>query len=117
VKSHIKREIFLSYKRKFEMNIKQLNLQKLQLLLAVTMFAPFTAFAGTTGAEFLTLYTWILGIATGYAGRAISIAAVIIGALFSLGKGSPMPILAGIGFAVFLAYLPGVVNGILTATI
>lgn len=99
------------------MKIKQLHQQKLQLLLAVSMLAPISAFAGTTGTEFLALYNWILGIATGYAARAISIAAVVIGALMSLGKGSPMPILAGIGFAVFLAYLPGVVNGLLTATI
>jgi hypothetical protein len=42
---------------------------------------------------------------------------VVIGALLSLGKGSPMPILSGVGFAVFLAYLPGVINGLLTATI
>lgn len=99
------------------MNIKQLHQQKLQLLLTVAMLAPISAFAGTTGTEFLALYNWIMGIATGYAARAISIAAVVIGALMSLGKGSPMPILAGIGFAVFLAYLPGVVNGLLTATI
>jgi conjugal transfer pilus assembly protein TraA len=99
------------------MKIKQLHQQKLQLLLAVAMLAPLSAFAGTTGTEFQALYNWILGIATGYAARAISIAAVVIGALMSLGKGSPMPILAGIGFAVFLAYLPGVVNGLLTATI
>ncbi|MFA6120811.1 MAG: TraA family conjugative transfer protein [Sideroxydans sp.] len=99
------------------MKIKQLHQQKLQLLLAVSMLAPISAFAGTTGTEFLALYNWIMGIATGYAARAISIAAVVIGALMSLGKGSPMPILAGIGFAVFLAYLPGVVNGLLTATI
>lgn len=95
------------------MNTKKLN----QLLLAVAMLVPFAAFAGTTGAEFQALYNWVLGIATGYAARAISIAAVVIGALMSLGKGSPMPILAGIGFAVFLSYLPGVINGLLTATI
>ncbi|MDP2761333.1 MAG: TraA family conjugative transfer protein [Sideroxyarcus sp.] len=99
------------------MNTKKLHQQKLQLLLAVAMLAPISAFAGTTGAEFLALYTWVLGIATGYAARAIAIAAIVVGALMSLGRGSPMPILSGIGFAVFLAYLPGVVNGLLTATI
>jgi conjugal transfer pilus assembly protein TraA len=98
-----------------KMNSKKQNLQ--QIVLAVAMLAPFAAFAGTTGAEFQALYTWVMDIATGYAARAISIAAVVIGALLSLGKGSPMPILSGVGFAVFLAYLPGVVNGLLTATI
>lgn len=90
---------------------------KKQLLLALALLIPLSAFAGTTGAEFQALYTWILGIAQGYAARAIAIAAIVIGALLSLGRGSPMPILSGIGFAVFLAYLPGVVNGLLTATI
>jgi len=90
---------------------------KKQILLALTLLVPLTAFAGTTGAEFQALYTWVLGIATGYAARAISIAAIVVGALMSLGRGSPMPILSGIGFAVFLAYLPGVVNGVLSATI
>jgi len=90
---------------------------KKQLLLALMMLVPLSAFAGTTGAEFQALYTWVLGIASGYAARAISIAAIVVGALMSLGRGSPMPILSGIGFAVFLAYLPGVVNGLLTATI
>ena len=91
--------------------------RKKQLLLALALLVPLSAFAGTTGAEFQALYTWVLGIATGYAARAIGIAAIVIGALMSLGRGSPMPILSGIGFAVFLAYLPGVVNGLLTATI
>lgn len=91
--------------------------RKKQLLLALALLVPLSAFAGTTGAEFQALYTWVLGIATGYAARAIAIAAIVIGALMSLGRGNPMPILSGIGFAVFLAYLPGVVNGLLTATI
>ncbi|MGZ8257015.1 MAG: TraA family conjugative transfer protein [Gallionella sp.] len=93
------------------------NLSVNQWSMVAVMVAPTSAFAGTTGAEFLNLYTWIMGIAGGYAARAISIAAIVIGALMSLGKGSPMPILAGIGFAVFLAYLPAVVNGVLSATI
>ncbi|NCN88127.1 MAG: conjugal transfer protein TraB [Gallionella sp.] len=91
--------------------------RKKQLLLALALLVPLSAFAGTTGAEFQALYTWVLGIATGYAARAIAIAAIVIGALMSLGRGNPMPILSGIGFAVFLAYLPGVINGLLTATI
>lgn len=96
------------------MKSKQL---KNQILLALALLVPLSAFAGTTGAEFQALYNWVLGIAQGYAARAISIAAIVIGALLSLGRGSPMPILTGVGFAVFLAYLPGVVNGLLTATI
>jgi conjugal transfer pilus assembly protein TraA len=101
--------------KEVSMNSKSMSIRQWAFL--AVMLAPVSAFAGTTGAEFLNLYTWIMGIASGYAARAISIAAIVIGALMSLGKGSPMPILAGIGFAVFLAYLPAVVNGVLSATI
>ena len=99
------------------MKSQQLKKQLLLALIMLIMLVPLSSYAGTTGVEFKALYTWILGIATGYAARAISIAAIVVGALMSLGRGSPMPILSGIGFAVFLAYLPGVVNGLLTATI
>ncbi len=85
--------------------------------LLAMLVVPTFAFAGTTGAEFLTFYTWITGIVRGYFGRAISIAAVAIGALMSVAQSNPLPILVGIGFAVFLSYGPVVVNGILSATI
>ncbi len=94
---------------------KYLDLRILALFAMMGM--PTFAFAGTTGAEFLTFYTWLLGIVNGYFGRAISIAAVAMGALISVAKSNPLPILVGIGFAVFLSYGPVVVNGILSATI
>lgn len=86
-------------------------------MLAVMLGMPMAAQAGTTGAEFQTFYTWILGIVQGYFGRAVAIAAVAMGAIISVAKGNPIPILVGIGFAVFLSYGPTVINGILTATI
>ena len=97
------------------MKAKAIDLRILALLGA--MFLPTFAVAGTTGTEFLTLYTWINGVATGYAGRAIAIAAVVIGALLSVAKGNPIPILVGVGFAIFLQYTPTIVSGIMTATI
>lgn len=81
------------------------------------MFVPAVVTAGTTGTEFLALYTWVNGIVTGYGGRLIAIAAVAIGGIMSMIKANPMPILAGIGFAIFLNYTPTIINGILTATI
>ena len=87
------------------------------LALFGAMFLPAMAIAGTTGTEFLALYTWVNGVATGYGGRVIAIASVIIGALLSVAKGNPIPILVGIGFAIFLSYTPTIINGILTATI
>lgn len=97
------------------MNAKVIDFRILALLGA--MFLPAFAVAGTTGQEFLALYTWVNGVATGYGGRVIAIASVIVGALLSVAKGNPIPILVGIGFAIFLSYTPTIINGILTATI
>ena len=85
--------------------------------LLAAMFVPILATAGTTGTEFLALYTWVNGVATGYGGRLISIAAFLVGAMMSVAKGNPIPLLVGIAFAIFMQYIPTIINGILTATI
>lgn len=76
-----------------------------------------TAFAGTSGTEFQNLYTWINDVVTGYFGRAVSVAAVGVGAIMSIARVNPIPILAGIGFAIFLQYTPTIITGILSATV
>ena len=86
-------------------------------ILCALLGIPSFAFAGTTGTEFMALYTWINGVVTGYLGRAIAMASVAIGALMSVARTNPIPILAGIGFAIFLQYTPTIITGILTATI
>lgn len=73
--------------------------------------------AGTTGTEFQSLYTWLTGLVQGYFGKAAAVAAIGLGALFSLARLNPIAILSGIGFAVFLQYAPTIASGILTATI
>ena len=73
--------------------------------------------AATTGTEFQSLFTWLLGEVQGYGGQSIAIAAVGIGAILSIAKVNPIPILGGIGFAVFLEYVPTIITGILSATI
>lgn len=75
------------------------------------------ALAGTTGTEFQSLYTWLTGLVQGYFGKAAAVAAIGLGALFSLARLNPIAILSGIGFAVFLQYAPTIASGILTATI
>ena len=75
------------------------------------------AVAATTGTEFQSLFTWLLGEVQGYGGQSIAIAAVGIGAILSIAKVNPIPILGGIGFAVFLEYVPTIITGILSATI
>ena len=97
------------------MRSKKLDVRFLIVLAALLL--PTFAFAGTTGTEFMAFYTWINGVATGYGGRAISIGAVIIGALLSMAKNNPIPILSGVGFAIFLQYAPTIITGVLSATI
>ena len=75
------------------------------------------ASAGTTGTEFQSLYNWINNVVTGYFGRAVAVAAVGIGAILSIARVNPIPILAGVGFAIFLQYTPTIITGILTAQV
>jgi hypothetical protein len=46
---------------------------------------------GTTGTEFQSLYTWLTGMVQGYFGKAAAVAAIGLGALFSLARLNPMP--------------------------
>lgn len=90
---------------------------KVLVLAVLTLGLLGSAYAGTTGSEFQALYTWLNGVVTGYGGKAAAMASVGIGALFSIGRSSPIPILGGVGFAIFLQYVPTIVTGILTATV
>lgn len=90
----------------------------IQAVLALVLLGAATgALAGTTGTEFQSLYTWLTGLVQGYFGKAAAVAAIGLGALFSLARLNPIAILSGIGFAVFLQYAPTIASGILTATI
>lgn len=87
------------------------------VLTLLLLTAATGALAGTTGTEFQSLYTWLTGMVQGYFGKAAAVAAIGLGALFSLARLNPMAILSGIGFAVFLQYAPTIASGILTATV
>ena len=76
-----------------------------------------SALAGTTGTEFQALYTWVNDVVTGYFGRAVAVAAVGLGAILSIARVNPVPILSGAGFAIFLQYTPTIITGILTTTV
>ena len=76
-----------------------------------------SAFAGTTGTEFQTMYTTLLNWATGYLGKAIAVAAFILGAGIGVARSSPIPALAGVVFALFMVYVPTIIDSIMTATI
>lgn len=93
--------------------------RKTQIVIAAVALSLMagSAFAGQTGTEFQTLYDWINKVVTGYFGKAVAVAAVGIGAILSIARVNPIPILSGVGFAIFLQYTPTIITGILTATI
>lgn len=76
-----------------------------------------SAIAGTTGTEFQTIYTTLLNWASGFLGKSIAIAAFILGAGVGLARSSPIPALVGIVFALFMVYVPTIIDGIMTAVI
>ena len=73
--------------------------------------------AGTTGAEFATMYTTLLNWVNGYLGKSIAIAAFILGAGIGIARSSPIPALVGVVFALFMVYVPNIIDTIMTAVI
>lgn len=90
--------------------------QKAGLVTASATVAT-SAFAGTSGTEFLGLYNLIKGWSEGYLGRVLSIAAFLTGAIVGFAKSTAMPALIGIIFAVLFAIGPGIIDGIASAVI
>ena len=87
------------------------------VLVLLTLVAVSPAFAGTTGTEFQTMYTTLVNWATGFLGKSIAIAAFILGAGIGIARSSPIPALAGIVFALFMVYVPTIIDSIMTAVI
>lgn len=73
--------------------------------------------AGTTGTEFQTIYATLLNWATGFLGKSIAIAAFILGAGIGVARSSPIPALVGVVFALFMVYVPTIIDSIMTAVI
>jgi conjugal transfer pilus assembly protein TraA len=84
---------------------------------ALLLLGAGCAYAGTTGTEFQTMYTTLLNWITGYLGKAIAIAAFILGAGIGVARSSPIPALVGVVFALFMVYVPSIIDGIMTAVI
>jgi conjugal transfer pilus assembly protein TraA len=87
------------------------------LCLFVVLLATPAAHAGTTGTEFQSMYSTLLNWATGYLGKAIAVAAFILGAGIGVARSSPIPALVGVVFALFMVYVPNIIDSIMTATI
>lgn len=83
----------------------------------VLTFAAGSALAGTTGTEFQTMYTTLLNWVNGFLGKSIAIAAFILGAGVGIARSSPIPALVGIVFALFMVYVPTIIDSIMTAVV
>ena len=83
----------------------------------VLLLAAGSALAGTTGSDFQSLYTTLLNWVSGYLGKSIAIAAFIVGAGIGIARSSPIPALVGVVFALFMIYVPNIIDGIMTAVI
>jgi conjugal transfer pilus assembly protein TraA len=91
---------------------------KKQLLVGALILAVgFGAVAGTTGVEFLALYNLVIGWATGYLGKVVALAFLLVGAFAGLVRGSLLGAISGVGMALVMAIGPGIIDGIVTATI
>ena len=75
------------------------------------------AVSGTTGTSFSALYTFFKDLVLGFGGKAILIAAVALGGIISIARVNPVPVLTGVGFAIFMQFTPGIIEVIMTATI
>ncbi len=81
------------------------------------LLATPAAYAGTTGTEFQSMYSTLLNWATGYLGKAIAVAAFILGAGIGVARSSPIPALVGVVFALFMVYVPNIIDSLMTAPI
>lgn len=94
-----------------------LSKKKLAAIGAMMMLVGVPVMAATTGTEFQGLYDMLVGWATGYLGKALAVGAFIVGAVIGFSKGTAMPALVGLVFAIVLGIGPGVIDGMLTALI
>ena len=93
------------------------NTRNTVALALVLSLAAGSVLAGTTGTEFQTMYSTLLGWINGFLGKSIAIAAFIIGAGVGIARSSPIPALIGVVFALFMVYVPNIIDSIMTAVI
>lgn len=86
------------------------------VILLVAMLSPVMALAGTADTEFQPLFQKFLDWVSGYLGKTLAVAALIGGLFMGIIRQSPIPAVAGVGAAIFAAYGPVVIQGLIGAT-
>ena len=87
------------------------------LMLAVffMFFMGRNAMAGTTGVEFQNIYNMVVDWTSGYLGKTIALGAFLAGMGIGIVRQSMMAVVSGVGGGLAVAYMPQVMNGIVTA--
>ncbi len=86
------------------------------VLLLLAVLAPAVALAGTADTEFQPLYQKFIDWVSGYLGKTLAVAALIAGLFIGIVRQSPLAAVAGVGTAIFAAYGPTVIEGLVGAT-
>jgi conjugal transfer pilus assembly protein TraA len=86
------------------------------VILLAAVLVPGLALAGTADTEFQPLYQKFLDWVSGYLGKTLAVGALIGGLFIGIIRQSPLPAIAGIGAAIFAAYGPIVIAGLIGAT-
>ena len=86
------------------------------VILLVAVLSPVMALAGTADTEFQPLYQKFIDWVSGYLGKTLAVAALIGGLFIGIVRQSPLPAVAGIAAAIFAAYGPLVIQGLIGAT-
>lgn len=91
--------------------------KKATMATVAVMGVSTSVMAGTTGTEFEGFYDLMVSWTSGYLGKGIALAAFLLGAALGMVKGTMIPALVGIGFAIMFSVGPGVITGMLAATV
>lgn len=98
--------------------IKLNAFSKKNALTALVLLAAAAAVtAGTTGTEFQGFYNLMTSWTSGFLGKGIALAAFLLGAGMGVAKQTILPAVLGIVFAVVFSVGPGVITGMMSATI
>lgn len=87
------------------------------VILAMMVLMISSAHAGTDGDMFKPLWDMLSGWIKGYLGKVIALVGFIIGLFVGIRMQSGIPALIGFVFAVLVVLGPGVIEGIITATV
>jgi conjugal transfer pilus assembly protein TraA len=88
-----------------------------KLAVAALGMTAASAFAATGDTTFQTIFDTLNGWATGTLGKVIAISMFIVGLAAGIVRQSIMAVVAGVAAAITMAYGPGIIDGMFTATV